>query len=178
MSFDVRWLVPAMIVAVAQPCAAAKYMSVEQARALIFPAADEYVAKPVQLTPEQMREIDRASGVRGRTPQQAVWQVLSKGRPMGWFFVDQVIGKHQLITYALGINADGTVRQIEVIEYLENVGSQVRYQRWLNQFVGKTVDSLLQIDSDIENISGATLSAHHITEGVRRLLFVHRAVLR
>jgi Na+-translocating ferredoxin:NAD+ oxidoreductase RnfG subunit len=178
MSFDVRWLVPAVIVAVAQPCAAAKYMSVEQARALVFPMADEYVAKAVQLTPEQMREIDKASGVAGRTAQQPVWQALAKGKPVGWFFVDQVIGKHELITYALGINPDGTVRQVEIIEYLENYGSQVRYPNWRNQFVGKTADSLLRLDSDIENISGATLSARHLTEGIKRLLFVHKAVLR
>ena len=178
MSFDVRWLVPAMIVAAAQPCAAAKYMSVEQARALIFPTADEYVVRPVQLTPEQMREIDKASGVQGRTAQPPVWQALSKGKPVGWFFVDQVIGKHELITYALGINADGSVRQIEVIEYLEAYGSQVRYPNWRNQFVGKTADNLLRLDSDVENISGATLSARHLTEGIRRLLFVHRAVLK
>lgn len=178
MSMNVRWLVPAVMVAVAQPCVAARYMSAEQARALIFPAADEYVAKAVQLTPEQMRDIDKASGVPGRTAQQPVWQVLSKGKPVGWFFIDQVIGKHELITYALGINADGTIRQVEIIEYLENYGSQVRYPNWRNQFVGKNVDSLLRLESDIDNISGATLSARHLTEGIKRLLFVHRAVLR
>jgi Na+-translocating ferredoxin:NAD+ oxidoreductase RnfG subunit len=167
-----------MVAAVAQPCMAAKYLTVEQARALIFPTADEYVARPVQLTPAQMREIDQASGVHGRSTQQAVWRVLAKGKVIGWFFVDQVIGKHELITYALGINPDGSIRQIEIIEYRENYGSQVRYPNWRNQFVGKTVDSLLRIDSDIENISGATLSARHLTDGIKRLLFVHKAVLR
>lgn len=178
MGLDVRWLVPVVLVAVAQPCVAARYMSVEQARALIFPTADEYVAKPLHLTPEQMREIDRSSGVFGRTAEQPVWQALSKGTPIGWFFVDQVIGKHQLITYALGVNVDGSIRQMEVIEYIEHVGSQVRYANWRNQFVGKNVDSLLRIDSDIENISGATLSARHVTDGIRRLMFVHKALLR
>lgn len=178
MSLDVRWLVPAAIFAAAPQCMAARYMSVEQARALIFPMADEYVAKPVQLTPEQMQEIDKLSGVTGRTAQQQVWQALSRGKAVGWFFVDQVIGKHELITYALGINADGSIRQVEVIEYLENYGSQVRYPNWRDQFVGKTVASPLQVDSDISNISGATLSARHLTDGIRRLLFVHRAVLR
>ena len=178
MSLDIRWLVPAAIYAVAPQCIAAKYMSVDQARALIFPVADEYVMKPVQLTPEQMREIDNASGVAGRTSQQQVWQALSKGKLIGWFFVDQVIGKHELITYALGINADGSVRQIEIIEYLENYGSQVRYPNWREQFVGKTADSLLRVDSDITNISGATLSARHLTDGIKRLLFLHQSVLR
>ena len=81
-------------------------------------------------------------------------------------------------TYALGINADGSVRQVEIIEYLEAYGSQVRYPNWREQFVGKTADSLLRIDSDITNISGATLSARHLTDGIKRLLFLHRSILR
>jgi Na+-translocating ferredoxin:NAD+ oxidoreductase RnfG subunit len=178
MSLDARWLVPAVMVAVAPQCMAAKYMSVEQARALVFPAADEFVMKTLQLTPEQMQEIERLSGVPGRTARHQVWQARTKGAAIGWFFVDQVIGKHELITYALGINADGTIGQVQVIEYLENVGSQVRYPRWRDQFVGKTVESRLEVDSDIENISGATLSARHVTDGIRRLMFVHKAMLR
>ncbi len=178
MSLDIRWLVPAAICAVAPPCIAAKYMSVEQAQVAIFPFADEYVANPVQLTPQQMQEIDRLSGVSGRTPNQQVWRVRAKGKMVGWFIVDYVIGKHELITYALGIEPDGSVRQVQVIEYLENVGSQVRYPRWNNQFVGKTVKDPVQVDSDIENISGATLSSRHLTDGIRRLLFLHQIVLR
>lgn len=178
MSLDIRWLVPLAIYAMAPQCIAAKYMSVDQARALAFPFADEYVAKPVQLTPEQMLEIDRLSGVKGRTAQPPVWQAMAKGKMVGWFFVDQVIGKHELITYALGINLDGSIRQVQIIEYLEVYGSQVRYPNWRDQFVGKTVKSPLQLDSDIENISGATLSSRHLTDGIRRLLFLHQSVLR
>jgi hypothetical protein len=178
MSPDVRWLLPAAIFAAASPCLAARYMSVEQARALIFPSADEYIAKSVQLTPEQMEEIGRLSGVPGRSPNQQVWRALSGGRMIGWLFVDQVIGKHELITYALGLNVDGTIRQFEVIEYLEVQGSQVRYPHWREQFVGKSVESRLELDSDISNLSGATLSARHLTDGIKRLLFLHKSVLR
>ena len=178
MSLDMRWLVTAAMYAAAPQCIAAKYMSVDQARAMIFPFADEYVAKPVQLTPEQMREIEKLSGVPGRTAQQQVWKAMSKGRLMGWFFIDQVIGKHELITYALGINAVGSVQQVQVMEYLEAYGSQVRYPNWRDQFVGKTVKSPLSLESDIANISGATLSARHLTDGIKRLLFLHQYVLR
>jgi FMN-binding protein len=38
------------------------------------------------------------------------------------------------------------------------------------QFVGKTASAPLKLDADIRNISGATLSSRHVTEGVRRLL--------
>ena len=178
MSLDIRWLAPIALVAFAPQCVAAKYMSVEQARALIFPFADEFVHRPVQLTPEQMQEIDKLSGVSGRTPQQQVWQARSKGTMVGWFFVDQEIGKHELITYALGINADGSVRQFQIIEYLEAYGYQVRELKWRNQFVGKTAASALEVGTDIGNISGATLSVRHVTDGIKRLLFLHQSVLR
>ena len=177
MSLDIRWLVPAAIYAVAPQCIAAKYMNVEQAQASIFPFADEYVAKPVQLTREQLEEIDKLSGIAGRTAPQ-VWQAMAKGKMIGWFFIDQVIGKHELITYALGLNADGSIRQLQVIEYLEVYGSQVRYPKWRDQFVGKTVKNPVRIDADIDNITGATLSSRHLTDGIRRLLFLHQSVLR
>ena len=178
MSLDIRWLAPVALVAVSPQCVAAKYMSVEQAQGLIFPLADEFVVRPVQLTPEQMQEIDKASGVPGRAAQQQTWQALAKGKMIGWFFVDQVIGKHELITYALGINADGSVRQFQIIEYKEAYGYQVRELKWRDQFVGKTVEGPLQVGTDIGNISGATLSVRHVTDGIKRLLFLHQSVLR
>jgi hypothetical protein len=36
----------------------------------------------------------------------------------------------------------------------------------------------LRLEEDIQNISGATLSCRHITEGVRRLLALYAAELK
>jgi len=46
----------------------------------------------------------------------------------------------------------------------------VRKPGWLAQFVGKTSASRLKVGDDIRNISGATLSSAHVTEGVKRIL--------
>ena len=46
----------------------------------------------------------------------------------------------------------------------------MRDPRWRAQFKGKRQGSPLALEDDIQNISGATLSCRHITEGVRRLL--------
>src|SRR3954468_19593795 len=178
MSLNIRWLLPAAIYAVAPQCIAAKYLSIEQAREQIFPFADEYVTKPLQLTSGQIEEIERLSGVTERGTQPLVWKAMAKGKLIGWLFVDQVIGKHELITYALGVNVDGSVRQLQIMKYLETYGSQVRYPNWRDQFVGKTVKNPLRIESDVENITGATLSARHLTDGIRRLLYLHQSALR
>jgi Na+-translocating ferredoxin:NAD+ oxidoreductase RnfG subunit len=103
-----------------------------------------------------------------------VWKV-SNG---GWFIVDQVLGKHEYITYALGLTATGAVKQIEILDYRETYGYQVRDESWRQQFVGKTAESPLNLDRDIRNISGATLSSRHITDGVRRLLVTYDVALR
>ncbi len=179
MTLDIRWLAPAAIIAVAAtPGFAAQYMSVEQARALIFPQAQEFIAAPVGLTAEQVQRLEQRSGVKSRSPNQQVWKVNAAGKLLGWFILDQVIGKHELITYAVGINADGSLRQFQIIEYKEAWGSQVRELKWRDQFVGKTIADPLEVGADIGNLSGGTMSANHVTDGIKRLLFLHDVVLR
>ena len=54
----------------------------------------------------------------------------------------------------------------------------MKYPKWRAQFHGKTTAQPVEIDADIKNISGATLSCVHITDGVRRLLHTHALVLK
>ena len=96
MSRGIRWLAPTAIFSAASvQCIAAQYMSLEQAQALIFPNAKEFVAAPVTLTPDQVARIERQSGVSVRSPEQQVWQARADGKLLGWFIVDRVIGKHE-----------------------------------------------------------------------------------
>lgn len=178
MSLDIRWLAPAALLVAAPQCMAAQYMSFEQAQALIFAQAQEFVPAPLTLTPDQIERIERQAGTRVRSPQQRIWQARAAGKLLGWLILDQVIGKHELITYALGINPDGTMRQFQVLEYREAYGSQVRYLQWRDQFVGKTAADRLEVGSDILNISGATMSCQHMTEGIKRLLVLYQVALR
>lgn len=166
------WLVlPAVLVASTSGYAAV-YLTVEQAQRAIFPEA-RFSPANVKLTAEQRRAIEKASGVRVRSPDVRVWRVTGRG----WFIVDEVIGKHDYITYAAGLNADGSVQGIEILEYRETYGGEIRDERWRRQFAGKTIRDPLKLGGDIGNISGATLSCRHVTDGVKRLLALHEIVL-
>jgi hypothetical protein len=46
----------------------------------------------------------------------------------------------------------------------------VAYEPWRKQFRGKTSAAPLTVGKDIKNISGATISSHSVTLGVRRTL--------
>jgi hypothetical protein len=167
-------LVALPISALVAPSAfAVQYLTVDQAQRAIFPGKS-FAAAPVKLTPSQCKAIEQASGVRVLHDEQQVWRV-SGG---GWLIVDEVVGKHEFITYAAGLNADGSVKQIEIMDYRETYGGQIRDQKWRAQFVGKNSKSTLKLDSDIKNISGATLSCRHITDGVKRLLTFYEIALK
>lgn len=149
------------------------YLSVEQAQALMLPGV-VLKAVAVTLTAEQLKAIEKQSGVRVRVKTLKAWQS-ADGR---WFLVDEVLGKHEYITWALALDAAGAVQQIEVLQYLETYGDQIRNAKWRAQFTGKRTGAVLKVDEDIQNISGATLSCVHITDGVKRLLATHAVALK
>ncbi len=88
-------------------------------------------------------------------------------------YVDAVIGKHDWIRYALGIDAAGHVCGMEILEYREAYGSEIRAPGWRKQFIGYPVQDAESISQKISIISGATLSSRHVTEGIERLLVTH-----
>ena len=106
-----------------------------------------------------------------------VWKVHAGERTQGWFIVDEVIGKVELITYGVALDANGTIRSLDVLAYRESHGDAIRLAAWRAQFAGKRPGDPVRLDADIRNISGATLSCRHVTEGVRRLLLLYANAL-
>jgi Na+-translocating ferredoxin:NAD+ oxidoreductase RnfG subunit len=149
-----------------------EYLSLEQAQRILA-GGTSLTPRQVTLTKDQKKAIEDASGVRVRNLQLNA----SRGSDGSWFIVDEVIGKHEFITYAVSLTGGGAVKGIEVMTYRETYGHEIKLPKWRAQFTGKTVSAPVKIDKDIHNISGATLSCVHVTEGVRRLLFTHSLVL-
>ena len=180
-----RIIAPSAIIinAGAVPCYATTYLTIEQAQKICFANAMQFVAADVKLTPEQMKAIEKDSGVRVRLDTQKVWRaIFTDGHQgekcLGWVIQDEVLGKHEFIQWVLALNADGSVRQIEILDYRETYGYQIRDEKWREQFTGKQHGAKLKLDDDIKNISGATLSSRHITDGVKRLLSFYDLILK
>lgn len=150
---------------------AVDYLSAEQAAKLMFADADRFEVRDWNLDAEQLRHLE-SQGVK---PRSAHWsaRIALRGRtPLGLVIVDEVIGKFELITYAVGIASDGGIKQVEVLSYRESHGHEIRLPAWRRQFVGKTSTAPLRVGDDIANISGATLSCTHVTDGIRRIAAV------
>jgi hypothetical protein len=173
MKAKLMFLPLAGIVLAGGPAYATVYLSVQQAQAILFPGAT-LQPDARTLTDEQAELIARTSGVDVRSKQLKVWRA-STG---GWFIVDEVVGKHEFIPIALALDQNGAVKGIEVLEYREAYGDQVRNPEWRKQFTGKTSSTKLQLDKNIRNVSGATSSCKHVTDGVERLLVTYDVVLK
>ncbi len=176
MHSAVPWLVPLTVLVA--PAYAVEYLSVEQAQAALFADANSFVPQIVTLSDAQRDEIKERSGVRQRTPTQQAWRAQRDGEMLGWLVVDEVIGKHEFITYATAISPAGSVLGIEIMSYRETHGGQIRDASWRAEFTGKTLADPLRLGKDVANISGATLSCRNVVDGVKRLLVIHDLVLR
>jgi hypothetical protein len=148
MTHWIRLAAPAAIIAsVTAPACAVQYLSVAQAQKAAFPSATTFA--PVD---------------------SRAWKAEAGGRTLGLFVVDHVIGKHLYIDYAVALDTSGRIKSIEILQYRESFGDEVRQPGWRAQFVGKGSGNALKVGQDIRNISGATLSSLHVTEGVKRIV--------
>lgn len=167
------WLPLAAIVA---PAYAADYLTAEQAAGVLFPDADARVMRTLELSDDERDRIKSLSGTRQRWKTQEAWRAEKDGNLQGWMIVDEVVGKHEYITYATAISPDGHVLGIEILSYRETHGGEVRRDSWRQNFVGKSLGDAFKLDEDIPNIGGATLSCRNVTDGVKRLLALYQVV--
>jgi Na+-translocating ferredoxin:NAD+ oxidoreductase RnfG subunit len=179
---DSRAVLASTVVAVlaAAPfhCASsAVYASVADAQRELFPEAVSFDIVALSLSESQLQEVARVSGQQAAHGALKVWTARHGETVLGHVFVDEVIGREDVITYAVGIRADGRLLPLHVLEYRESHGGEIRNPRWLAQFAGRSTVQQLRFPADIKNIAGATLSSEHVTAGVRRILAMWQTAL-
>ena len=157
---------------------AADYLTIDAAQKTIFPSADSFEPIVFALTADQKSAVAALAGPQPPHGSLRVWKATNAGTAQGYFLLDEVIGRSDLITYAVGIGPDGALTSIEVLSYRESHGAEIRNAAWRRQFANRRELSELEFRTDIKNISGATLSSEHVTQGVRWLLALWETVLR
>jgi len=165
-------LIPLASVMICVPAHAEIYFTVERAQAAMFPGETMTPAFRT-LSDGQAAAIEKETDVNVRNREVKAWRTSSGG----WFVADEVVGKHEFITFALALDKDGAVKGVEILEYREAYGGQVRDPAWRAQFTGKRHGAALRLTDDIQNVSGATLSCRHVTDGVKRLLATYALAL-
>jgi len=154
------------------------YFTAEAIKKQLFPEATEFRDRSATLTKDQQKVIRKAAKTRVVQGRFVAMDAYDGSARLGTLIIDQVYGKHEFITYAIALDNNGAVTGLEIMEFIETYGDEVRHPKWRAQFHGRKVGEKLEIDDQIKNISGATLSCVHITDGVRRVLITNEMVLK
>jgi Na+-translocating ferredoxin:NAD+ oxidoreductase RnfG subunit len=158
--------------ALAAPCGAATYLTQDQALALAFEHPATAKRHPLLFDDATRRAIEKAMGARVEQRGVLAFSGKLKGGGHGAVLLDAVLGKHEAIDYMVVLEQSAKVRFVEVLAYRESYGGEIRNKAWREQFAGKSDKDPPEHAKSILNISGATLSCRHVTEGVRKLLAV------
>jgi Na+-translocating ferredoxin:NAD+ oxidoreductase RnfG subunit len=155
---------------------AERFAGIAEAQKLMFPGAVSFQAAPARYTAAEVRAIEKRSGARVLRAGNQMWIARDGTNFLGVVIHDQVLGKHELIDYAVAIDAEGRVQSVEILEYRESYGGEIRGAKWRAQFRGKGARDPIRLHKDIHNLSGATMSCRHVTEGVKRLVATYDLV--
>jgi hypothetical protein len=167
-------LLPGMMLSLSQVLAQQPiHVGLEEVQQRLYPGV-RLSAHPLQLSEAQRERMRVQSSVREPFRSERVWRSAAGD----WLILDEVLGKHEMVKYALAIQADGQIKGLEIMDYVESYGYEVARAEWRAQFRGKGSDATLKLNQDIRNISGATLSCKHVTDGVKRLMVLYELVLK
>src|SRR4051812_19082713 len=150
--------------------AAETLLTREQALKVVFPKSESVQPETKVLTTEQRAELENNTGLRFPEAEYPTFVAKSKNSTDGYAVILNEIGKHENITFIVGVSPRGKVLEVAVMEYRESRGSEVKERRFLSQFHGKTSSDPIRVNQDIVNYTGATLSSYAIARGVRRAL--------
>lgn len=149
----------------------------EEGRRRLFPEAHTFVRQARALDPGQATAVVATLGRPLERDSLEVYLACGPlGEVLGYAVVAEEIGKYRPITFMVGATPQFAVKEVAVMVYRESRGGEVRRSRFLSQYRGKGLRDPLQLNRDIINISGATLSVRALNTGVRRVLLCLEAL--
>lgn len=118
----------------------------------------------------------------GAPLSKATWSVYvaedKDKKRLGYAVLDHEIGLHEAIDYGVRFGLSGAVERVEIMEYREAYGDEVRSDRFRRQFVGKTASDPIVAGRDIDIVSGASYSSRALALGIKRDTLVLQAALK
>ena len=143
----------------------------EQALATAFPKSVKITRQKFFLTPQQVANAKRESGV-DFDDQLIVRYAGSDGR-IAYFDTHRVRTLPE--TVMVVVTPDDKIERIEILSFDEPTDYFPK-KRWLEQFDGKHLDRDLALNGAIRPMSGASLTGRAITNAARKVLALHHVL--
>jgi Na+-translocating ferredoxin:NAD+ oxidoreductase RnfG subunit len=160
------------------PAMAIRYLTKEEALRVAIPKAQTMRAEQVELTPAQRQRVQNKVDHPIDT-DTFIFHVGKRNDHIdGYAYITDKKGRHRPITFVVGLKPDCSVREVAIMIYREPRGYEVKEKRFLRQYHNKTAQDPIEVRRDIKNISGATISAHSVSAGVREAVAICEEVFK
>ncbi len=163
-----------------EPIAAANLAAKNAAYQTVLPDATDFESDDLTETLASANAQIAGMGFGNVTVDEAVTGVDASGSPVGYVITSTSNdGYGGAITVSVGILADGSINGIEFLTIGETAGLGMNAQKpeWKGQFAGKNADKLTVTksgsagDSEINAISGATITSNAVTGAVNAAVY-------
>ena len=143
----------------------------------IFPNSVSINHSKYKLSKESIKNIQNTVKQKFFRSELNLWIIIDQDSSKYYGILDNVKGKSLPITFLTIFNNSAQVHYSTIIKYREGYGGEVGNRRWLNQFNTYTDSSIYKVGNDISGITGATISVHSITKGIRKLSYLIHEII-
>jgi len=151
------------------PAHATQYWTAGAVLTSFFKGATKISYKTVSLPAADAAEIAKKLGIGSVKTDWSIYFSETDGkRNDGFAILDKELGLHEPIDFAVRFTGAGAVDNVEVMEYREAYGDEIRAERFRKQFFGKSARDSISVGKDIQIITGASISSRSMAVGVKR----------
>ena len=125
---------------------------------------EQFVKKPIQLP------VNMEDKLPSSITSYNFFEIQNASKSLGYVYVNKASSKTAKFDYLVIFNTELEIIHSKVLIYREEYGGEIGSKRWLKQFLGKTGKDRVNHETNIDGISGATISVRSMTNAVDDLL--------
>ncbi len=148
----------------------------EQALDRAFPTAERVEKEILYFSEAETERVEELARAPMDSRLFTTYRAFEGGRVTGYAFIDTRIVRSKAATFLVVLEPGGVIRKARVLAWQEPPEYRPP-ERWLAQFRDRDLDRDLRLGGAIQAISGASLTSRTLTDGVRRVLAIHRIKL-
>lgn len=139
-----------------------------------YPGADTYRTDYKKVTSKQKVDIEKRIGTK-LDPDESEFKfyyILKGDKQVGTILTHLGKGQYGAIEVVVALDNDGKVKGVGVQRDREKKRAELRSEKFLGQFKGKTKNDPIKTGADIKPVQGAEKSSETVAFSVRKLLHV------
>ncbi|MEM9548704.1 MAG: FMN-binding protein [Bacteroidota bacterium] len=101
---------------------------------------------------------------------KCLFSIKNESELVGYIYVGEAPSMKNIFDYAIIFSPELEIINTKVLIYREKHGRQIGMKRWLKQFFGLVPGDTPELGTNVDGITGATISAKSMTNAVRDVL--------